>query len=290
MTSLFDAAGTDGHVRLDGLSFHYVRWGEQSLPALVCLHGLRSYARTFEPLAAALHGRMQVVALDQRGRGETEWDSDRQYYTDRYVSDLQGLVDHLGLERFHLLGHSMGGITSIVYAGGQPSRLLSVVLEDSGPGASTGSAGAARINDELACTPTVFADWAQARAFWRLIRPNVTEAAIESRVANSMREEGGTIRWIHDQAGIAECRLHPDPARVTPDLWPFVERIAVPGLVLRGGDSDYLSRETLARMLECNPGLRGCEIPGAGHYMHDDQPDAFHAAVTGFLSGLELRP
>lgn len=286
MTRAFDPAGEEGHLSQDGLRFHYVRWGAHDLPAVVCLHGLRSYARTFEPLAAALHGRAQVIALDQRGRGETDWDPARRYYTDRYVSDLQGLVDHLALERFHLLGHSMGGITSIVYAGQPSPRLLSVILEDSGPGASTGSAGATRINDELARTPVLFPNWTEARAFWRLIRPNVTEEAIESRVANSMREGPDGIRWIHDQAGIAACRLNPDPARVTPDLWPFVERIEVPGLVLRGGQSDYLSRDTLAAMLRRNPRLQGREIPGAGHYVHDDQPAAFHAAVVEFLDTL----
>ena len=289
MLHAFDAAGEDGHATLNGLPFHYVRWGSPQWPALVCLHGLRSYARTFEPLAAALHGRVQVIALDQRGRGETAWDPARNYYTDQYVSDLRAFVDHLRLDRFHLLGHSMGGITSIVHAGQPGARLLSVVLEDSGPGASTASAGATRINDELARTPTRFGDWAQARAFWRLIRPNVTEEAIESRVANSMRETPDGIQWIHDQAGIAACRLNPDPARVTPDLWPFVEAIDVPTLVLRGGQSDYLSKDTLAAMLARNPRLRGREIAGAGHYVHDDQPEAFHQAVAEFLASVGAR-
>lgn len=278
--------GQDGFVELNGLRFHYVWWGDRRLPSLVCLHGLRSYGRTFAPLAATLADDYCVIALDQRGRGETAWDPARNYYTGQYVADLAAFVDHLQLRRFHLLGHSMGGINAMVYGGTHPGRLLSLILEDSGPGASTGSAGATRINAELARTPATFPDWAAARVFWRSIRPNVTNEAISSRMENSMRQTSAGIEWKHDQAGIAACRLKPDPARVTPDLWPYLEAIQCEGLVLRGGNSDYLSQETLAAMLNRNPRLSGGEISGAGHYIHDDQPIAFNRAVGEFLAAI----
>lgn len=276
--------GTDCYANLNGLRFHYVSWGDPRKPPLVCLHGLRSYGRTFSPLAAALADRFFVLAIDQRGRGETAWDPDRNYYTDQYVADLGAFVDHLGLEIFHLLGHSMGGIASIVYASAHSNRLLSLILEDSGPGASNNSAGAARINAELAATPSSFPDWASARRFWRSIRPNVTDAAIDSRLANSLRETPRGVEWKHDQAGIAACRLRPDPTRVTPDLWPFIDALRCDTLVVRGADSDYLSAGTFAEMMECNPRLHGREVAGAGHYIHDDQPEAFLHVVSEFLS------
>lgn len=274
--------GRSQFVALGNLRFHYVEWGYQEAPAVLCLHGLRSYADTFAPLAQVLSGDYRVIALDQRGRGQTAWDPDRQYHAARYARDIADFVDALGLSTLHLLGHSMGGINALVYALEHGARLRSLVLEDSGPGASRGSAGAARIDSELAATPTVFPDWDAARRFWRAIRPNVTEAAIESRVSHSMRQEAKGVTWMHDQAGITHCRLHPEQPEI--DLWPSVRAIDCPTLLVRGANSDYLSRDTFMQMLAGNPRLNGVEIPGAGHYVHDDQPEAFASAVQAFLA------
>ena len=277
-------SGTDHFITLEGHRFHYVRWSVPGAPVLVALHGLRSYGRTFEPLAEALAGRFDVVALDQRGRGLTDWDPQGNYYTDRYVADLAAFVDALGLDRFHLLGHSMGGTNTLVYAAGNADRLASVVLEDAGPGASTNSERGKAINAELMRTPMRFDNRDAARAFWRSIRPHVTEEAIDSRVRHSLEEGEGGFVWRHDQAGIAAARLDPAPGRGVPDLWPGVKAIRCPGLLVRGGDSDYLSPATAAAMVAANANLQRVDIPGAGHYVHDDQPAAFLAAVVPFLA------
>jgi pimeloyl-ACP methyl ester carboxylesterase len=277
-------SGQDFFLQLRGLRFHYVSWGQAGAPVLICLHGLRSYARTFEPLALALADKFNVIALDLRGRGQTDWDPDGNYYIDEYVADLEHFVEALGLPQFHLLGHSLGGIIAYVYSQRHAKRLQSLVIEDSGPNASQRSAGASRINAELRNTPAEFPDWPSARAFWRSIRPNVTEAAIESRIANSLRQTDAGVSWIHDQAGIADCRLN--PTRPDPDLWPCVKALSCPTLLLRGGNSDYLSRETLDEIAALNPAIDARVIPGAGHYIHDDQPELFIAAVKPFLVDL----
>jgi len=273
--------GVSSYVTLSGLRFHSVTWGRHDAPAVLCLHGLRSYSRTFQPLAATLARDFRVIALDQRGRGETDWDPRREYYVAHYAKDIEAFVDAMGLDTLHLLGHSMGGINALVYSLANGHRLRSLILEDSGPGASRNSEGAKRINAELTSTPERFADWDAARRFWRSIRPDVTKEAIESRVSNSMRQTAEGVGWVHDQAGITQCRLHPTQA--DPDLWPCVQKIACPTLLLRGARSDYLSRETFEQMLEVNPRIEGLQIEGAGHYIHDDQPERFNSAVGAFL-------
>lgn len=281
--------GVDRFVELDGLRFHYVEWDADGAPPLVMLHGLRSYAETFDEVAGALRGRFRVLSLDQRGRGLTDWDPAGDYFAARYVRDLERFCDALGLGRLHLLGHSMGGANALLFAGRHPARVASLVIEDNGPGASAGGAGTERIKRELAATPMHFADRAAARAFWRANRPNVTEAAIESRVAHSMVERpDGSYAWRHDQAGIARARLDPDPSRI-PDLWPSVEAIACPALLVRGARSDFLRADTAAEMVRRNPMIRLAEIDGAGHYVHDDRPVEFLAAVRGFYDGLRAR-
>ena len=173
--------GQDGFVELNGLRFHYVWWGDRGLPSLVCLHGLRSYGRTFAPLAATLANDYCVIALDQRGRGETGWDPGRNYYTGQYAADLAAFVDHLQLCRFHLLGHSMGGINAMVYGGTHPERLLSLILEDSGPGASTGSAGATRA--EAASAPDCRRNSERVRPTAGLLR-SVCVTGCSSKIGN----------------------------------------------------------------------------------------------------------
>ncbi|MDF1747539.1 MAG: alpha/beta hydrolase [Alphaproteobacteria bacterium] len=277
--------GEDHFVDIDGMRFHYVTWGDPSLPVLVCLHGLRGYARTFDLIAHRMQDRFHVVALDQRGRGDTDWDPDRNYYTDQYVSDLERFLDILNFQKVHLLGHSMGGANALMYAGRHPERVVSLILEDSGPGAANpGSAGVARIFEELKKTPMEFADWDEASVFWRKARPNVSDAAIASRVANSLKELQGKLVWKHDQAGIAACRISPAEGRGAPDLWPSVDAVQCPALILRGANSDYLKLETAKAVCERNKRFEMHEIAAAGHYVHDDNLADFLAVVDPFLN------
>ena len=178
----------------------------------------------------------------------------------------------------------MGGANALLYASRHPDRLLSVIVEDSGPGAAAGnSSGLQRIKKELLSTPMSFSTWEEARAFWRSIRPNVTEEALSSRVENSLRETSEGIVWKHDQAGIAECRLSPAQGRGTPDLWPGVDAVRCPALILRGANSDYLSRETMTAVCQRNPNFGMYEVVEAGHYIHDDNPEEFFKIVEAFL-------
>ena len=268
-------------VVVDGLRLALTEWGPANGTPILMLHGLRSYARTFAGVAAALQPGWRVIALDQRGRGHSDWDPQQRYDTLTYVADLEAVVAALGLARFHLLGHSMGGANAIVYAARHPGQVRSLVVEDMGPGASASSAGAERIQRELAGTPQRFADWAAARAFWRSIRPGVTEEAIDSRVLHSLREDAstGSIVWRHDQEGIAQARRRIAPV----DLWPSMLAIACPVLLVRGAQSDFLSEATADAVAARCAHVRHIAIAGAGHYVHDDQPEAFHATVRAFL-------
>ena len=134
------------HVRLGGLSAHFQQWGDRRKPAVLLLHGLRSYAATWELLAQELAADHWVLALDFRGRGHSKWDPHRQYFTQTYVRDVEEWVAQLGLRHFDLIGHSMGGTVGYVYAARHPDQVTRLVVEDIGPDSSDdlggGSAGA----------------------------------------------------------------------------------------------------------------------------------------------------
>lgn len=274
----------EGWIHSEGLRLRYVEWGAANAPAIVALHGLRSFAYTWEPVALPLADRFRIIALDQRGRGESDWDPQRRYYAEHYVRDLEALVDHLDLARFVLVGHSMGGSNAFVYAGAHPDRLAGLVIEDMGPGASAGGAGAERIRRELLATPAQFADWGAAAAFWRSQRPNVPDAAIAARVQHSMkRADDGTIVWRHDAEGITAARLAATPQQLV-DLWPHVESLRLPTLLLHGARSDFLTAETARAMVQRNPVIRLVDVPDASHYVHDDKLAGFEAALHAYLA------
>lgn len=279
-----EATGADFFTTLNGLQAHYVEWGSPQAPAIILLHGLRSYARTWEPVAAALSDRYRLIALDHRGRGDSDWDPAAEYFTAAYVSDLEQFADGLGLARFALIGHSMGGTNAIVYAARHPERVRLAVIEDIGPGSSASTKGAERVKRELAETPREFPTLAAARAYWRSVRPAVSEQALHSRVQHTLRREpSGRWVWKFDLEGIARARLDPDPAR-RPDLWPHVTALRCPALVLRGARSDFLSTRTCEDMATRQPFLSWAEVPDAGHYVHDDNPTGYLAALRSFLA------
>lgn len=272
-----------------GLNFHVTVWGAANAPPVVMLHGIRGFAETFAGVAQALQPDHLVIAFDQRGRGQTDWDPKRDYYTDTYVADIGAIVAGVGLDRFDLLGHSMGGINAIVYAARHPDRVRRLIIEDAGPGAFEASPGAKRIRREMTETPTRFDDWEAASAFMRALRPSVTEEARQQRLRSMLKPDGageggrGGFTWRYDHAGIAATRLHPDASRLV-DLRPYVAKLACDTLVIRGGNSDYLQPEMVEEMKRLNPRIQDAVIEGAGHYVHDDQPEAFHQVVRTFLS------
>jgi esterase len=268
-------------VLINGLTCHYLRWGDDdTAPAVLLLHGLRSYAQTWEPVARALCGSYLVIAPDFRGRGRSSWDPRRDYYTNAYVRDVEVLAARLGLGRFSIVGHSMGGAVGYAYAARHPDRVDALVVEDMGPDPSTG-----RIVRELRETPQRFDSLDAVRAYWRRIRPDITDDALGSRIEHTVRQgPDGGWEWTLDMAGIAAARLGADPAGPL-DLWACVADLRCRTLVVRGGASDFLPAGTCVRMARRNPRLAWAEVPGAGHYVHDDNPAAFIKLVTDFLSG-----
>src|SRR5437773_7043729 len=123
----------DRTVDARGLAFHCVEWGDPAAKPLVLLHGITGHARTWDRLAADLAPHFRIVALDQRGHGDSPPAPDGDYTMGTMAQDLGAVADALGLGTFTLLGLSMGGRVAIAYAGGQPSRVERLVIVDIGP-------------------------------------------------------------------------------------------------------------------------------------------------------------
>jgi pimeloyl-ACP methyl ester carboxylesterase len=273
---------TDELIEMRALRFHYRDWkpARPDAPSLVLLHGFTGHARTWDAFAEAMTDRYRVLALDQRGHGESGWASAEAYGVDEMRADLAAFVAALGLDRFTLLGLSMGGNVAIHFAGGRPAELAALVIVDIAP--EVEASGAGRIQASVRA-PDLFESKDEAFAAARAANPTPPEAHHRHRIEqNLMLTEDGRWTWRYDRA-----LRTPGTVRVRdPEAgWRAVANIAVPTLLVRGELSDLVSPKVAERMLGANPNIRMTTVKGAGHSVPLDQPDAFLAACREFLQG-----
>jgi esterase len=118
-------------VELEAGGYHYAEHGDPSAPPLVLLHGMPSDCSTWAGIAPELAAGYRVVALDQRGHGASARTAT--YSLEEMREDLRQFADALGLDRFVLGGHSMGGTVATLFAERYPGRLAGLILVDSPP-------------------------------------------------------------------------------------------------------------------------------------------------------------
>ena len=118
----------DETARVRGLAFHWLEWGADAAPPLVLLHGLTGHAHTWDHMAPDLAAQYHVIALDQRGHGDTE--HAETYRTQDFVDDLEALAGAWGFERFALMGLSMGAHNAMAFAAAHPQRVSNLVVID----------------------------------------------------------------------------------------------------------------------------------------------------------------
>lgn len=227
------------------------RWGEAG-PRLVCVHGLTRSGADFGALGRALATERRVMAPDVHGRGRSApLPEPRDYHVDRYAQDL---IEMLGDEPVDWLGTSMGGLIGIRVALTRPGLIRRLILNDVGPQLET--AGLGRILTYLG-KPFRFATREEALAHHRTtyapFGPLSDEQWEELGMAVLAFKDGGW-QYAYDLRIVEGLRPGPD--------WSDWERLSVPCMVLRGENSDILSRETARKM---SGKARIEEIPLCGH-------------------------
>ncbi len=264
-------------VGLDGLRLHYVEWGDATKQPMVLLHGFMAHARTWDLFARDLAGDYHVLALDQRGHGETGAAASDTYATGDYVSDLEQFVAALGLPRFVLVGMSMGGRNSIVYAAGHPAAVERLVIVDIGPEAPPPIPP----NPRAPHDPGVFDSPSQVADFLRAQDPYPPEDYRQEVARHSVRPRPDG-RWEWKWApGLAMGGWGGEW-----DHWADLRAIQCPSLVVRGAESPVLPQPLAERMVGA---LRQGElvvIERSGHPVQEDNAPALITAVRAFLGQL----
>jgi pimeloyl-ACP methyl ester carboxylesterase len=113
-----------------GLRLHYADWGNEEAPPLILIHGGRDHCRSWDAVARALQPHFHVMAPDLRGHGDSDWAKGSSYSLSDYVYDLTYLVRSASVHRTAIVGHSMGGMIGLMYAGAYPDQVSHLAVLD----------------------------------------------------------------------------------------------------------------------------------------------------------------
>lgn len=263
--------------------------GPARLP-VIAIHGLTRNSADFDGIAPliAQSGR-RVLAIDVRGRGLSDRAPDPMTYRpDVYARDVISLLEQSGIDRAVFLGTSMGGIITMAMTAIKPKVIAAAILNDVGPELAV--EGLTRIAGYTGQAVTI-ADWSDAAAYAKRINeaafPDHDDAFWQAFARRIFRDglEGAPILDYDPDISVP---IKADAAKaLVPNLWPYFRALArkKPTLLVRGGISDLISPEIVAKMQKAAPKMAYAEVPNIGHAPLLDEPEA-KAAIFEFLAGL----
>ena len=266
-------------VSLDGIRYGLLTAGDG--PPLLLLHGFTGSVHTWDQLIARLATHRRVIAVDLLGHGTTTPVRDPVRCTMvRQVADLTALIEGLvpADAPLDLLGYSMGGRVALHLALARPERIRALMLESASPGIADPMERAARLrsDQELA----TFLEREGLPAFvdrWEKLPLWTSQAGLPEDVRARLREQ----RLRNDAAGLA-CSLRGMGAGAQQPLHDRLAELTMPALLITG-EHDARYRAIAADMAAHMPRAAVAVVPGAGHAVHLEQPDAFEALVREFL-------
>lgn len=282
---MIESAYREHNVEAGGLRFCYQEWGPPQAPPLLALHGFGVSGHMFDEFGQRAGDRVRLIALDQRGHGDSAWAEDGDYTREAFVGDVEAVREALGLERFALMGHSMGGLNAVEYASRHPERVSALVLVDVGP-------EAAREGVENIVRFTRGPDELEFDEFVRnamRFNPRRSEENIRERMRHRLRPlENGKWTWKFDKRfREGEGAVRTGGAAGGDELWRLFRELSPPVLLVRGAESDILSDEVAWRAVVEMRRARLATVSGAGHSVPGDNPDGFTDAVLTFLDDVD---
>jgi pimeloyl-ACP methyl ester carboxylesterase len=278
--------------RSQRLNLSYAEWGEPNAPPLVLVHGGRDQKRSWDRVAGRLAQHYRVFAYDLRGHGQSDWVTDGDYGVMDHVYDLASLVEHLGLETFTLIGHSLGGNITLRYTGLFSDKIEKLVaIEGLGPSPKMlAERQALTVTDRLTNwmeqrravsdrAPRVMSDLDEAKGRMQAAFTHLPDDLIHHLTATGIKENAdGTVSWAYDPAGMGRS-----PSDISHDdfvqLW---REITCPTWLVYGATSWASNPEKDGRLAPFQNATVSV-IKEAGHWLHHDQFEDFMGQLEGFL-------
>ena len=251
--------------------------GESGLRALVLLHAFPIGANLWEPQMRSVPQGWRLITPDLRGfGGSSELDSVSAVSIADYAADVVDLLGELGVKRAVIGGCSMGGYAALALYQSAPELFDGLVLANTRAGADSPESRANRRN-MLAIVDRSGASGVAREMMPKLLGKTTHESNsdAESFIRRLIKQQspvairGGILRMMH-----------------RPDSTPLLAQVSVPTLVITGAEDEMIPVEESRRMASAIRGAKLVIVPGAGHLASLEQPDAFNAALNGFLTAL----
>ena len=269
------------HVILRDRRFHYLDWGPPGAPPLLFLHGGGQTARTWDLVCLAMRSEFRCLALDLRGHGDSEWSYECDYSIAAHTADVAAFADQLGLDRFVLVGMSLGCFAALTYATSHSDRLAALVAVDAGPGVRA-QAGQ-RVVDFMARSATLPSVEAYVEAALAY-NPRRDPRLLRRSLLHNLRQmPDGSWTWKHDR------RYRWDPEALLAELEPVWARLGdihCPTLVVRGAESHGFTEDLAGGLAARVADGRWVTVENAGHTVQGDNPAGLVRELRRFLDGV----
>ena len=262
-----------------GQTVSAIVWGSAE-PALVLLHGGGQNAHTWDTVALAL--ARPLIAIDLPGHGHSDRRADRDYGPWRNAEAVAAVLDQAAPNAAVVVGMSLGGVTAIRLAATRPDLVRKAVIVDVTPQvqeATRSMTTAERGAVALVGGPPLFESFEAIVGTAVAASPRRPRSAIERGVRhNAVELPDGRWTWRYDLFG----ELPAGQFDFTP-LWQDVSRISAPVMLVRGGDSKFVTDADVTEFRRRMPGVRIEVVAGAGHAVQSDQPLALSALISDFV-------
>ncbi len=281
----------------DGTDLNVLCWqqGAASEQQFLLVHGFSNSATIWQGLAEVLLPYGDVYALDFRGHGDSGWDPEARHLHSHLVADLALVVNVLGLQNFHLIGHSLGARVALLYSYEHHPRLLSMTIIDTGP--EVGDAGARKVRIDAEAMLNCFSNPDAYIKHLQGIYIMADGERLKSWGLTNIRQlpDG---RWhLKTDPAFTRALWSPDSQRgdasdlrtpLRDNLWQSLAKVSCPCLLLRGQISAILTRKLANTMVEGYlPRAQLQTIKRAGHALMLDAPDSFESAVVEFIRDID---
>lgn len=265
------------YVEANGLKLHYLDYGTEGRPPMLCVHGGAAHAHWYDYVAPGFTADHHVLSLDLRGHGRSAWVEPSAYTYQDYASDLNAAVEKLDLRDFVLIGHSMGGTVCLTYAASHPGRVKALIIVDTMVNLTAERIG--RLRDIGSRSGSHYATQEELISRYKL-RPGESLATPEvvRYIATHSGRQYDDGMWRHNfDRNVYATREMFDGM----ELW---HQIRIPSLLVKGSLSDRISPEVFAMVASRTPRAEMVEVSGSGHHVTLDNPAEFVDKVNPFLA------
>lgn len=260
---------------------HYLEWNPHAPRTVLLLHGNTANAWWWEPVARVIAAEYRLLALDQRGHGDSQWARPAAYSPIDYANDIARFVAHAAAnaEKPVVVGHSMGGINVLAFARAHPDSARGAIAIDV---PVTSTRGRDRYLERLKSLPVVtYPDLATAKARFRLIpKEGAVAADVLHEIAEKSLARTDEGRWTlkFDR----ECFFGGDGMVVL----EVIKQITIPMMLVRAEHSRIMTAEGLEHARAANPNARQVTIADAHHHVILERPEAVARVIEQFAASL----